>query len=168
MVEREAVHHSADAEYESTPAGSTYEHTDARIGVIVKFLFWVAVSTIVVHVGLGLFYEVLIQQATAREAQQIRYPLAVGQEPRLPPVPRLQTDPAGDITGFRAEEERLLQSYGWQNREAGTVRIPIEEAMRLSVERGLVSGVEAGGGSRTPGMMPTDASAGRVMERRRQ
>ncbi len=168
MVEHETAHRSADAEYEATPPGSTYEHTDARVSIIVRFLFWVAVTTIAVHFGLAWMYEALIQQATVREGQLIRYPLAQGQEPRLPPMPRLQADPTVDISVFRRQEERLLHSYGWQDREAGTVRIPIEEAMRLSVERGLVSGVESGSEPAPPGMMPTDASAGRVMERRRQ
>jgi hypothetical protein len=56
------------------------------------------------------------------------------------------------------------------DREAGTVRIPIAEAMRLTVERGLPAREATGtdGVAETPGLMPTDGSAGRVMERRRQ
>ena len=54
------------------------------------------------------------------------------------------------------------------NKEAGIVHIPIEDAMRLTVERGLPSRTPDGGQPRTPGLMPSDASAGRVMERRRQ
>jgi hypothetical protein len=49
------------------------------------------------------------------------------------------------------------------------VHIPIEDAMRLMVERGLPSRSPADGAAvDPPGMMPSDASAGRVMERRRQ
>jgi len=168
MAHDETAHHSADAEYEATPPGASYEHTDAHVPVIVKFLFWVTVSTVIVHLGLGFAYDVMIRQANAREVQHIRYPLAQGREQQLPPVPRLQADPQDDMSRFRLEEDSLLQSYGWQNREAGTVRIPIEDAMRLSVERGLVSGPPPGSGTVTPGLMPTDASAGRAMERRRQ
>ena len=54
------------------------------------------------------------------------------------------------------------------NREAGMVHIPIDEAMRLTLERGLLSSRPAGEGQTTPGLMPADASAGRTMERRRQ
>ena len=53
------------------------------------------------------------------------------------------------------------------NKDAGVVHIPIEEAMRLTVERGLPSRRRATR-RRTPGLMPSDASAGRAMERRRQ
>jgi len=38
---------------------------------------------------------------------------------------------------LRAEEARVLDSYGWVDRSAGVVRIPIDQAMRLVVERGL-------------------------------
>ena len=55
------------------------------------------------------------------------------------------------------------------NKEAGIVHIPIEDAMRLMVERGLPSRTpDDGAALETPGMMPSDASSGRVMERRRQ
>ena len=38
---------------------------------------------------------------------------------------------------IRANEDRILYSYGWSDEKAGTVRIPIERAMELLVERGL-------------------------------
>jgi hypothetical protein len=57
------------------------------------------------------------------------------------------------------------------NREAGVVHIPIEQAMRLTVERGLLSARQVDAGqpeSAPPGLMPADSSAGRTFERRRQ
>ena len=55
------------------------------------------------------------------------------------PPPNLQTRPVQDFEAFRAREEGVLESYGWVDQKAGIVRIPIEEAMRLLVERGLPS-----------------------------
>jgi hypothetical protein len=55
----------------------------------------------------------------------------------LPPQPRLQTDPRGDLLAFREAEDRTLATYGWVDRNAGIVRIPIEQAMKLTVDRGL-------------------------------
>ena len=169
MAHDDAMHHPAspDDEYRETPPGSTYEHTDASIGIIVRFLLWLAVSAVVIHVGLGFMYAALINRSM--ETGQQRYPLAATQEQRLPPAPRLQQFPANDIYEFRLGEEALLRGYGWMNREAGVVHIPIEEAMRLTVERGLLP--HAPGRAEappTPGLMPSDASAGRTMERRRQ
>ena len=53
------------------------------------------------------------------------------------PEPRLQVDPVKDLRALRAAEDKILTSYGWVNREAGIVRVPIERAMQLLVERGL-------------------------------
>jgi hypothetical protein len=46
-----------------------------------------------------------------------------------PPVPTLEVDPQRDLTTFRQREETRLHSYGWVDRTAGTVHIPIERAM---------------------------------------
>jgi len=53
-----------------------------------------------------------------------------------PPGPRLQTDPAGDLQKFRAEEERRLNTYYWIDRDKGIVHIPIEQAMKTLVATG--------------------------------
>ncbi|MCW8127714.1 hypothetical protein [Microbulbifer halophilus] len=57
--------------------------------------------------------------------------------PPAPTQPQLQTNPRADLRDYREREQRRLQSYGWVNREAGVVHIPIERAMDLLVERGL-------------------------------
>jgi hypothetical protein len=60
-----------------------------------------------------------------------------------------------------------LNGYSWINKDAGIVRIPIEQAMRLTLERGLLESAPPAQ-PETPGLMPSDASSGRVMERRRE
>ena len=52
-------------------------------------------------------------------------------------VPHLQLQPEVDLKRFRASEEEELNSYGWVNRTAGVVRIPIAQAMDLLLQRGL-------------------------------
>jgi hypothetical protein len=159
-------HASADAEYLETPPGSTYEHTDASVGIIVKFLFWLAISAVVIHVGLGLIYALLIDRAM--ETGEQRYPLAATQGERLPPAPRLQQFPRNELYEFRRGEQEFLEGYGWMNKEAGIVHIPIDDAMRVLVERGLPSRPPAAGqAEETTDLMPSDASSGRAMERRR-
>ena len=160
-------HTSADHEYLETPPDSTYEHTDAHVWFIAKFLFWMAVSAVAIHFGLGLVYALMIDRAM--EVGEPRYPLAAAQGERLPPAPRLQQFPRNELEQFRQGEESLLQRYGWMNEDTGSVHIPIEEAMRLIVEGGLPSRtLEDGRSPATPGMMPSDGSAGRTVERRRQ
>jgi hypothetical protein len=161
-------HSSSDDEYAATPEGAGYEHTDVAIGPVAKFLFWLFVAGLLTHVGLAGVYKLLIDQGVKQEASERRYPLAAAEEPRLPPVPRLQQFPRNELYTFRVDEREQLESYGWQNKAAGTVHIPIEEAMKLTVERGLPVQPADPAQAGTLGMMPADSSSGRTLERRRQ
>jgi hypothetical protein len=162
-----AGHQSADDQYLETPPGSSYEHTDASVGVMVKFAFWLIVSAIIVHVGLGLMYELMIRQSAER-VETKQYPMAVNQPPRLPAAPQLQQIPSKELYDFRTKENEELRSYGWVDKDAGTVHIPIDDAMRLILERGLPSREPDASAPAAPaGMMPSDSSSGRILERRR-
>lgn len=55
--------------------------------------------------------------------------------PTEPPAPRLQADPLADLDALHARERAQLEGYAWVDRQAGTVRIPIERAMQLLAER---------------------------------
>ena len=55
----------------------------------------------------------------------------------LPPQPRLQVMPEADIHDYWEREQEILKSYGWVDKQNGIVRIPIDQAMRLTLERGL-------------------------------
>ena len=60
------------------------------------------------------------------------------------PNPRLEEDERGQLNEIRTDEEKNLYSYGWVDEKAGTVRIPIERAMDLLVERGLPVRAQSG------------------------
>jgi len=53
------------------------------------------------------------------------------------PQPRLESNERIEINNFRLKEEQTLNSYGWVDQQAGVVRIPIERAMQMVVQRGL-------------------------------
>jgi hypothetical protein len=63
--------------------------------------------------------------------------LAAGDADVRPPAPRLTANPGVDLSAMRAREKEVLTSYGWVDREKGVVRIPMERAMELIIERGL-------------------------------
>jgi hypothetical protein len=65
-----------------------------------------------------------------------------------PAGPHLQVSAPKDLEEMRAAEEKILTSYDWVDRQAGTVRIPIDRAMQLLVERGLPAPPKESG---TPG-----------------
>jgi hypothetical protein len=156
-------HSSADDEYRETPPGAGYEHTDASAGTILKFLLWLAGSAVLIHLGLALLFNLFVEQRIEHEAPQ--YPLALGEGTRVPPEPRLQRFPREDIMNFRIGEEASLHQYGWVDRDAGVVQIPIDEAMRLTVERGLPSRQQDPAQPEAD-RIPADSSAGRTLESR--
>jgi hypothetical protein len=49
--------------------------------------------------------------------------------------PPLQPMPERDFPAFHRDKEKLLHEYGWVDRSHGVVRIPIERAMTLLVQR---------------------------------
>ncbi len=53
------------------------------------------------------------------------------------PEPRLETNERMEINDFRLKEEQTLHSYGWVDKDAGTMHIPIDRAMQLIAQRGL-------------------------------
>jgi hypothetical protein len=164
-----AAHASPDDQYLETPPGSTYEHTDAHVGPMVKFAIWLVISAIIVHVGLAAMYWLLVRESTERVDTQ-RYPLAVDTPPRLPAEPRLQQFPRNELYEFRVKEDQQLHSYGWVDKNAGTVRIPIDDAVRLMLERGILTSrpQDQSTSPSVADVFPSDSSSGRVLERRRE
>ena len=160
-------HDSADYEYAFTPEGAGYEHTDANVWVLVKFALWLVISAVIIHIGLWLAFELFVKQRELKT--EAEFPLAVtATEPRLPAAPRLQRQPANEAYEFRLlKEDAALRGYSWVDKNAGTVRIPIEDAMRLTVERGLPSRAvdPAAPEPVNPGPIAADANGGRTMER---
>ncbi len=113
------------------------ESTDVNIGGVVAFAIVLVVLGILTEGAVFALYKFMGREA-ARPAVR-EYPLASEALRRLPPEPRLQTDPREDLANMRRAEDQVLSSYGWVDRNAGVVRIPIDQAMRLTVERGLPS-----------------------------
>lgn len=55
----------------------------------------------------------------------------------LPLGPQLQPDPRTNLLATRSKQQQELDSYSWEDRKAGVVRIPIERAMDLLLQKGL-------------------------------
>jgi len=55
----------------------------------------------------------------------------------LPPEPRLQVSAPKDLEQYKAAQGEILNSYGWVDQKAGVVRIPIDRAMDILVQKGL-------------------------------
>src|ERR1041385_507696 len=54
-----------------------------------------------------------------------------------PTVPTLQVNPSADLERLSESERMALSSYGWVDQQKGIVRVPIDEAMKRVLEKGL-------------------------------
>ena len=53
------------------------------------------------------------------------------------PQPRLEENERTQLRSFIEDQDRKLATYDWVDKDRGTVRIPIDRAMELIVQRGL-------------------------------
>lgn len=128
-----------------------HEQSDIDVRAILWFIVIFIAFAVVAHVGLYFHFAALrrsMQDPNLLPVSQVR-----GQAARIPPEPRLQpfpvpagpgedlsplaTNPQQDMGAMNAEQDERLSSWGWVDQGAGTVRMPIERAMELQLQRGL-------------------------------
>jgi hypothetical protein len=125
------------------PAERRHAPYDLQLRPVITFGIVLAGVTALILLGLAW----LFQAFNTRLAQQDVPPAPLAQtRQQLPPEPRLQVAPAQELQQMRAAEEALLHSYGWVDQTAGIVRIPVDRAMTLLVERGLPAWPESPAG----------------------
>lgn len=122
----------------------SYEHSDVNIGAIIKFGAGLVIAGIIINfIAWGLFHYFSNREDRLEPPAP---PLASSRADRLPPEPRLQGAPGSkfplqspmkEMDDYRKTEDELLKSYGWVDQKAGLVRIPIERAKQLLLERGF-------------------------------
>ena len=112
-----------------------HEESDVNVRAILGYGVGLIIVAVIVHVFLWWLQGVYTRQN--ERAQTQIYPMAASQQDRLPPSPRFQENPQQELLDLRTKQEALLKGYGWVNKESGVARIPIEDAMKMVVERGL-------------------------------
>ena len=123
-----------------------FERQDLRAAGILYFLLGLAAITMLAAFLLTRFYNFLDQRENAQQPALsplvTNAPTDTRHIPRnypqsVFPSPKLEEDERGQLNGIRLAEEQTLNSYGWVDQKAGTVRIPIERAIELTAQRGL-------------------------------
>jgi hypothetical protein len=122
-----------DKPHNALSANPGYETADANTGGVFKFL--VALGIVLVMAALACWG--LFRYFSAHALDQAVSESPFAETRQLPLGPQLQVNPREDWLKFREEQEKSLESYAWENRTAGTVRVPIEEAMELLVKNGV-------------------------------
>jgi len=111
-----------------------YEPSDVSLRGILAFGGGLLLLGIIVHVGVGGLLALFARQ---EKAVNPPLPALAKERPRLPgdlqriPAPRLEESEERELRELREEEAARLHSYGWVDRKAGTVRIPIEVALEM-------------------------------------
>jgi len=122
-----------------------HEGRDIDVRAVFAFGAGLIAVALVVHIAVWLLFSYLSGRETSSVGLQ--YPLGASQSTRLPPEPRLQITPRQDLEDLRRREDEALNSYRWVDRNAGTVRIPIKEGMRITLEKGLPARQSPGQGT---------------------
>lgn len=119
--------------------GAGYEVEDASVKEIVFTGIGLAVGTIIVCFAVAGLFKVLTATVGQHEQRATQIPTARA----FPPSPRIQDRPWLELQDLRRHEDEVLSTYGWVDKNAGKVRIPIEQAMQEVVQKGLpVAGAE--------------------------
>jgi hypothetical protein len=130
-----------------------YERRDIRIADVGYFLVGLAIAVVFVYfIAKGLFWYLDRRYETGQPPVSPLVSAAPGDTRRIPPqfgnnyekylqqdfpAPQLEINERTELNDIRLHEEDTLSSYGWVDQKSGTVRIPIDRAMDLLVERGL-------------------------------
>jgi len=118
----------------SPSAREGYERRDTQVKVLAWLLAVLLAATLVVL----LLMKALFGYLASREDRRQPAPSTLaGTRNSIPPEPRLQNTPFDELRRMRAKEDSALASYGWVDRKAGIVRIPIERALEISLQGGV-------------------------------
>lgn len=131
--------------------GNDHERTDAHVAPLVQFLIWLAVICTVSFFLMKSLLGWFKAQDPGLPGNE-RHPLAL--ERVIPPEPRLERThnaailsegrkdasayfTSQSLQALHTHESDQLTSYGWIDKQAGLVHIPVERAAELVLKQGL-------------------------------
>ena len=138
-----------------------HEHSDVPVRPLFWFIVIFVVFGIVSHVALFLLYKAFVKGERSRmdpPQTQVTRPANASvpqNQPLLQPFPRenvppYRQTPVTDLEDMRRDEDKVLQHYGWIDKQHGVVHIPIEEAKKLYAARAAVASATVGAPASSP------------------
>jgi hypothetical protein len=113
---------------------SGHEQSDASVGpIVLTGAGLVVVVAIVCVLVYGIFWYLADHPLSAARPN----PMAETNQEQFPPVPRLEVHPTIEMHELRSDEDKILSTYGWTDKDKAIVRVPIDRAMELQLERGF-------------------------------
>lgn len=129
VVNRETHHEKSDV------------NVRALLWAVVVFIVFAVFTHLLLYAQFHFFAKHFRNEASQPLTMMAR-PSSVPATPRLQPfpdktLPPNANTPVTDMAGMRAAEDEALNKAGWVDRQKGIVRLPIETAKQLVVQRGL-------------------------------
>ena len=155
---RDSIHETPDVSFITNP-DVAHEESDVAVRPLLWFVGGLTFFTIVVCLIVLLMFSYFLRRERSQELEAS--PLARQGEERLPPEPRLQLAPGWNVTSddgkkheldytakrnyvpqpgseysiVRGEWAKELDDYGWADQQAGTVRVPVDKAIDIYLQR---------------------------------
>ena len=126
-------------------AQTQHEKSDVNVRgflwAVVIFIVFGAVTHLVLYLQFGA-YARHFRNLASQPLTMMAPPSNVPPSPRLQPfpdkaLPPYASTPVTDMNEMRAAEDQALNAPGWVDQEKGIVRLPIDVAKQLVVQRGL-------------------------------
>ena len=111
--------------------GRGYEDSDVSAGRLFAFAGGVVALIVLGVLGSAAVFHFFVRH------QPLGPPASPFEDARtVPPEPRLQTTAPLDLKSYRDGQEKTLQGYGWVDSQGGFVRIPVDRAIDLLLQKG--------------------------------
>ncbi len=111
-----------------------HEERDTNIRAVLWFAISLVATIVVVLLVVDWVFHAFPKPEAEITATSSQLP---GTAAELPPEPRLQVNAPEDLKKLREQEDSVLNSYGWIDKQKGIVRIPIDRAIEILTQRGL-------------------------------
>lgn len=123
-----------------------HEHSDVNARTILMYAVGLLVVGLIVNVLMWVVFAILERQAAANDPQLSPLAAPATEMPRTTREspffgaasgPQLLTNEPAALLKQRSTEEERLHNYGWVNQKTGVAHMPIDEAKKRLLERGL-------------------------------
>lgn len=191
---RDSIHETPDVSYITNP-DVAHEESDVAVRPLLWFVGGLTMFTIIVCLVVFVMFKYFLSREQSQELKAS--PLARQNEERLPPEPRLQLAPGYGVTtddgvrhnlSYEGKSERVpqpqdeytvvhgewmreLKDYGWADEKAGTVRVPINDAMNRYLQQHPPKPTpqpQQGAQAAPKEQAPSDSSSGQQTEQKHQ
>lgn len=124
------------SEHSRHSPGPGHETRDVQAGPTFRAGLYILGAMFLTAVVVVPLFRLLKRDETAAQAPAAT---ALKVDPGLlaAPGPRLLTAEPKTLAAFRSQEQEILTTYAWVEKDKGIVRIPVDEALRIVAEHGL-------------------------------